>query len=73
MPSPGLMPRLCASAREETLEFAVGGDFVDREGELIEVEVWDYHWCGCAPCPATPGPASKQILPITVPSLPPQG
>ena len=22
----------------------MGGDYVDREGELIEVEVWDYHW-----------------------------
>ena len=30
--------------REETLEFAVGGDYVDQEGALIEVEVWDYHW-----------------------------
>ena len=44
------------SSREETLEFAVGGDFVDREGELIEVEVWDYHWypwsphAHCKPC-----------------------
>ena len=34
----------CSSNREETLEFPVGGDYVDQEGALIEVEVWDYHW-----------------------------
>ncbi len=22
----------------------MGGDYVDQEGALIEVEVWDYHW-----------------------------
>lgn len=30
--------------REEVLEFAVGGDLVDRGDEQIDVEVWDYHW-----------------------------
>jgi hypothetical protein len=29
--------------REETLEFAVGGDFVDREDELIHFEVGVAH------------------------------
>lgn len=30
--------------REEVLEFAVGGDLVDKPDEQIDVEVWDYHW-----------------------------
>lgn len=30
--------------REEVLEFAIGGDLVDKEDEQIDVEVWDYHW-----------------------------
>ncbi len=30
--------------REEILEFAVGGDLVDKPDEQIDVEVWDYHW-----------------------------
>ncbi|KAK9843817.1 hypothetical protein WJX81_007480 [Elliptochloris bilobata] len=29
---------------EETLEFALGGDFIERDNALIEVEVWDFHW-----------------------------
>ncbi|BDA51337.1 Synaptotagmin-2 [Coccomyxa sp. Obi] len=29
---------------EEVLEFAIGGDLVDKEDEQIDVEVWDYHW-----------------------------
>ena len=30
--------------REEVLEFAIGGDLVDKQDEQIDVEVWDYHW-----------------------------
>jgi hypothetical protein len=29
---------------EETLEFALSGDVVQRPNEQITVEVWDYHW-----------------------------
>ncbi|EIE19981.1 hypothetical protein COCSUDRAFT_44371 [Coccomyxa subellipsoidea C-169] len=29
---------------EEILEFAIGGDLVDKPDEQIDVEVWDYHW-----------------------------
>ena len=34
----------CSLRREEILEFAVGGDLVDKPDEQIDVEVWDYHW-----------------------------
>lgn len=26
---------------EETLDFLIGGEVVDREGEMVKVEVWD--------------------------------
>ena len=29
------------SGSEEALDFLIGGEIADREGELIQVEVWD--------------------------------
>lgn len=29
------------SRSEEALDFLIGGEIADREGELIQVEVWD--------------------------------
>lgn len=39
-----LIPNAQWCCREEVLEFAIGGDLVDKEDEQIDVEVWDYHW-----------------------------